>query len=39
MVAPLKVSESDKTNMSLAYAMARARFASPTSDGGVTRDS
>ena len=38
-VAPLKVSESDKTNMTLAHTMARARFASPTSNGGVVRDS
>lgn len=38
-VKPLKVSESDKTNMTLAHAMARARFRAPTSDGGVTRDS
>jgi putative DNA methylase len=38
-VAPLKVSESDKANMTLAHAMAHERFASPTSDGGVMRDS
>lgn len=38
-VAPLDVSESDRTNMNLAHAMARARFASPISDGGVPRDS
>jgi len=38
-VAPLKVSESDRISMDLAHAMARARFASLTSDGGVTRDS
>jgi len=38
-VAPLKVSESDRASMDLAHTMARARFASPTSAGGLTRDS
>lgn len=38
-VAPLKVSESDKASMTLAHKMARARFASPTGDGGIPRDS
>jgi adenine-specific DNA methylase len=37
-VRPLKVSESDKTNLTLAVAMARSRFAVPSSDGGSTRD-
>lgn len=37
-VRPLAVSESDKTNMSLALAMARSRFAVLSCTGGTTRD-
>jgi putative DNA methylase len=37
-VRPLTVSESDKTNMTLAHEMARWRFAVPSSHGGSTRD-
>jgi adenine-specific DNA methylase len=37
-VQPLAVSESDKTNMTLAYEVARSRFAVPSPDGGNSRD-
>jgi putative DNA methylase len=37
-VQPLAVSESDKTNMTLAHKMARSRFAVPGSGGGNSRD-
>jgi adenine-specific DNA methylase len=37
-VQPLAVSESDRTNMTLACEMARPRFAVPSSHGGSSRD-
>lgn len=37
-VQPLVVSESDKTNMTLAHEMTRSRFAVPSSDGGSRHD-
>lgn len=37
-VRPLSVSESDRTNMTLAQKMARSRFAVPSTDGGSSSD-